>query len=678
SDQPPLGLLDLPSLALGQVLLRLHSHRDLCNLAATSRSLRSALIEAGDSAAWRRLVRLQFLPAHADEESAVYRAVLQSGEDWRARYACLHLAYRDWRYLHARILAQLPGPRDDIRVNLLDPEGAQLLISNVANRLLTGWSGCSSSEYFQILLLALNRLSSELVLDDNCVGDLYIVEQLACYLHRLRALNRIIAIHTSAASELSTVQSACLLSSYVQAKPLEELTATVQLRLDEIAQVCLDSARQNAQLAVALNGFSIPSESPNDQELAASLWDSDTAISLARCILDTLVHKFDFNHSLQLDDFDENSFIDRVLFTGTGLPIVKAAIFCGLAARLGLAVRPVNVPDHFMCRLVLGQDEDPLKSSVLVDAANSTLHTVTDRRLLESFGVHRAHTGRMTLRRMTLNLLIGVPNEHRDLLARRGPRGLDYNELHSLLVLLFPDEEGVLNLDRHTQHLRQPSMGQAQLLAIDYTYTAQLRQFCSVTAQTSAASAAALPGYSAVLQRIAEACDAAKSEARRRIRPVGEADNSDDSAAASATSAAKQQPVHPVGAVFRHRRFGYTGVVRGWDPTCLATEEWIRTMGVDRLPRGRDQPFYRVLVEDGSERYVAEENIDLMQDSPIHRFSAVTHPEVGKFFIRRHQLGCVYLLHSALADRYPQDSELLQCIVNERLAQADADVAMQE
>uniref|UniRef100_A0A1I8H868 YccV-like domain-containing protein n=1 Tax=Macrostomum lignano TaxID=282301 RepID=A0A1I8H868_9PLAT len=576
--------------------------------------------------AWRRLVRLQFLPAHADEESAVYRAVLQSGEDWRARYACLHLAYRDWRYLHARILAQLPGPRDDIRVNLLDPEGAQLLISNVANRLLTGWSGCSSSEYFQILLLALNRLSSELVLDDNC------------------------------------------------AKPLEELTATVQLRLDEIAQVCLDSARQNAQLAVALNGFSIPSESPNDQELAASLWDSDTAISLARCILDTLVHKFDFNHSLQLDDFDENSFIDRVLFTGTGLPIVKAAIFCGLAARLGLAVRPVNVPDHFMCRLVLGQDEDPLKSSVLVDAANSTLHTPA----AGIIRVHRAHTGRMTLRRMTLNLLIGVPNEHRDLLARRGPRGLDYNELHSLLVLLFPDEEGVLNLDRHTQHLRQPSMGQAQLLAIDYTYTAQLRQFCSVTAQTSAASAAALPGYSAVLQRIAEACDAAKSEARRRIRPVGEADNSDDSAAASATSAAKQQPVHPVGAVFRHRRFGYTGVVRGWDPTCLATEEWIRTMGVDRLPRGRDQPFYRVLVEDGSERYVAEENIDLMQDSPIHRFSAVTHPEVGKFFIRRHQLGCVYLLHSALADRYPQDSELLQCIVNERLAQADADVAMQE
>ena len=32
-------------------------------------------------------------------------------------------------------------------------------------------------------------------------------------------------------------------------------------------------------------------------------------------------------------------------------------------------------------------------------------------------------------------------------------------------------------------------------------------------------------------------------------------------------------------------------------------------MGVDRLPRKDKQPFYNVLVEDGSIRYAADENL---------------------------------------------------------------------
>ena len=32
-------------------------------------------------------------------------------------------------------------------------------------------------------------------------------------------------------------------------------------------------------------------------------------------------------------------------------------------------------------------------------------------------------------------------------------------------------------------------------------------------------------------------------------------------------------------------------------------------MGVDRLPRKADQPFYNVLVDDGSIRYAADENL---------------------------------------------------------------------
>ncbi|KAF9074819.1 hypothetical protein BDP27DRAFT_1213458 [Rhodocollybia butyracea] len=61
-----------------------------------------------------------------------------------------------------------------------------------------------------------------------------------------------------------------------------------------------------------------------------------------------------------------------------------------------------------------------------------------------------------------------------------------------------------------------------------------------------------------------------------------------------------------VGMLFMHKRYPYKAVIIGWDVT---TEEWITEMRVDELPRGRAQPFYSVVCDDSSRRYVAEDNI---------------------------------------------------------------------
>ena len=53
-------------------------------------------------------------------------------------------------------------------------------------------------------------------------------------------------------------------------------------------------------------------------------------------------------------------------------------------------------------------------------------------------------------------------------------------------------------------------------------------------------------------------------------------------------------------------RYNYTCVVYGWDPMCQASNEWIIQMGVHNLPKKQFQPFYNVLVEDGSNRYAAQ------------------------------------------------------------------------
>lgn len=52
-----------------------------------------------------------------------------------------------------------------------------------------------------------------------------------------------------------------------------------------------------------------------------------------------------------------------------------------------------------------------------------------------------------------------------------------------------------------------------------------------------------------------------------------------------------------VGTVFKHRRYNYQGVIFGWTRTCNPEDgdEWIQRMGVDRLARGRQQPFYHAL-----------------------------------------------------------------------------------
>ena len=53
-------------------------------------------------------------------------------------------------------------------------------------------------------------------------------------------------------------------------------------------------------------------------------------------------------------------------------------------------------------------------------------------------------------------------------------------------------------------------------------------------------------------------------------------------------------------------RYDYDCVIYGWDSKCEATRDWIKQMGVDRLPNKDKQPFYNVLVSDGTNRYAAE------------------------------------------------------------------------
>eukprot|EP01117_Protostelium_nocturnum_P008522 TRINITY_DN3056_c0_g1_i3.p1 TRINITY_DN3056_c0_g1~~TRINITY_DN3056_c0_g1_i3.p1 ORF type:complete len:628 (+),score=109.71 TRINITY_DN3056_c0_g1_i3:285-2168(+) len=92
-------------------------------------------------------------------------------------------------------------------------------------------------------------------------------------------------------------------------------------------------------------------------------------------------------------------------------------------------------------------------------------------------------------------------------------------------------------------------------------------------------------------------------------------------------------PQYRLGQVFKHKLREYIGIIVGWDYTCAAEEQWITRMGVDDLSNGRNQPFYSVWVTtDGTQRYVAEENIILEGASISDSSISEVVTDVGRYF----------------------------------------------
>jgi hemimethylated DNA binding protein len=59
----------------------------------------------------------------------------------------------------------------------------------------------------------------------------------------------------------------------------------------------------------------------------------------------------------------------------------------------------------------------------------------------------------------------------------------------------------------------------------------------------------------------------------------------------------KTDPQFRLGQRLYHKERGYRVVVVGWDYACCETDEFVARTGAGTLPRGVNQPYYRVLVD---------------------------------------------------------------------------------
>ena len=84
-----------------------------------------------------------------------------------------------------------------------------------------------------------------------------------------------------------------------------------------------------------------------------------------------------------------------------------------------------------------------------------------------------------------------------------------------------------------------------------------------------------------------------------------------------------------IGQVVKHRIFPFRGVIFDVDPQFANTEEWWRSIPDEIRPR-KDQPFYHLLAENGTNAYVAyvsEQNL-----LPDESGEPVGHPQTEVLF----------------------------------------------
>ncbi|RVD81711.1 uncharacterized protein DFL_009561 [Arthrobotrys flagrans] len=102
-----------------------------------------------------------------------------------------------------------------------------------------------------------------------------------------------------------------------------------------------------------------------------------------------------------------------------------------------------------------------------------------------------------------------------------------------------------------------------------------------------------------------------------------------------------------IGTIFKHKRYGYQAVITGWTVN-MAYE------GLDieegELQKGLMQPFYRVMVDDLSIRYVAQENILEQRPLSAGRLSNIL---AGRYFQRFNSLDGRFV--SNMKEEYPDD-----------------------
>ncbi|KAJ4405143.1 hypothetical protein N0V91_005505 [Didymella pomorum] len=354
-----------------------------------------------------------------------------------------------------------------------------------------------------------------------------------------------------------------------------------------------------------------------------------------------------------------NSFFGLVLRSPThqSLPLISVALFCALAQRVGLDARPCGFLFHVYCLVYAPKQQTldgeyipsntgPLASMYLDPFRSSDEVRQGDLlRVLRNAGIptadHQTFLSDTTTREMVLRTARNIMNSVQTIRQTQiGLHGISaawldaypdmdnafYSTIWAMLMLGPGDEPG--SIQQVNSRRRQYLPYLLEHFQTHFSWdVALLEQYIIPMFYT-------------------------QPEGQRLLHFVQSMHHMDTIKRPQIARTTRARGVeHKIGTLFKHRRYAYEGVITGWDTSCDAGEEWIQNMGVDRLPGGREQAFYHVLVHDKSVRYVAAENIESVGKDTLP--STAIMKLAGRHFKRWDAASHSFV--SNLRDEYPDD-----------------------
>lgn len=337
----------------------------------------------------------------------------------------------------------------------------------------------------------------------------------------------------------------------------------------------------------------------------------------------------------------QNNFLSIALFDEphTSLPLQSVAIYCAVARRLGLDAKPSNVPGHVLAVVTAPPGQR-------LDGGPESTRAGPERMHMDPW----RQSEEITSDELTLRLLqTGIPPyRHAEFISGADTLEMGIRTARNLLRSVESARFGAPSpLDAVAA---QYGAGWSMFILGDRNpalATLRRRQclhFLVEQVQTNFPQDSALVTHKVLPMLEDEAEYDRVSEAMERLREEDRGERTQKPRGAQESGVRYQ-----IGHYFQHKRFGYRGFIVGWDTHCAAGPAWILSMGVDDLPRGREQPFYNIRGDDRSSRYVAEENIEILNERPEQGLLRLA----GRFFKRWDEDEKRFV--SNICDEYPDN-----------------------
>ncbi|KAK5126437.1 hypothetical protein LTR85_010673 [Meristemomyces frigidus] len=389
-----------------------------------------------------------------------------------------------------------------------------------------------------------------------------------------------------------------------------------------------------------------------------------------------------------------NNFISIALFEEphTSLPLQSVAIYCAVARRLGVNAKPSNYPHHVHAVIEAPPDTD------LDGHARGPTHPPMDARPQDATDIMHMDPWRSTaevpLDQLTTRLSqMGAPvAQHAYHLSATTNLEVALRTGRNIMNSVQEARDRQRGTTRRQGYPDVESAWYAMLWSMlvlgDATQPSTLHRRRQVLPYLIEHYQAHFPEDLGLIETIVAPMFESEREHHVLMHLITTARQGDANARAPSYRPKKEElrkwmiPGEPgvsfkIGAHFRHKRYGYEGVIVGWDTKCGAEPRWIEQMRVDELPRGREQPFYNVVsvfyyvltspsepgasggpqadnagghrADDKSIRYVAEENITEVHEKPTEGLMSLA----GRYFKRWDEAEGRFV--SNMRDEYPDD-----------------------